>query len=76
MQRHLAYQFETTQQASRFYHDIKSGDIESVKVRFHPDNYTVLSTYSEVPSGGFDNTSSKLDELSEVHGGREVAARL
>jgi len=76
MQRHLAYKFDSTQRAARFYHDIKSGDVMSVQVRFHPDNYTVLTTYREVHSGGFDDTSSKLDELSEVHGGWEVVARL
>lgn len=76
MQRHLAYQFESTQQAARFYHDIKSGAVASVQVRFHPDNYTVLTTYREAHSGGFDDTSSQLDELSEVHHGREVAVSL
>jgi len=76
MERHLAYQFDSTQQAARFYHDIKSGTVASVKVRLHPDNYTVLTTYREAHSGGFDDTSSKLDELSEVHHGWEVTVSL
>ena len=76
MQRHLAYQFDTTQSASRFYYNIKSGDVEVLQQRFHPDNYTVQVTYAESHCGAFDSTSSQLDELAEHHDGREVAAQL
>lgn len=74
MKRHIRYQFQTTQQASRFYTALRSGyceTIEPLDVRQHPDNFCVEASYEDNPSG-FDVTAASMDELAETHAGWEI----
>lgn len=71
MDTQLIYAFDSTQVANRFLNTLKNWSVADVNASFHNGNYQVKVTYQYV-TGGFDRTSSELDDLASRMGGREV----
>lgn len=68
----VIYRFESAQVATRFLNTLTHWAVADVDARYHEGNFMVKVTY-EYASGGFDTTSSELDDLAARHGGYEVS---
>jgi hypothetical protein len=71
METQIVYAFMTGQQANRFLNALKVWNVADVQVKLFrgADKVKVSYYFSE---DGFDATSSQLDELAEVYGGKEL----
>ncbi len=72
METQIIYAFATGQQATRFLNTLKVWSVADVKVKLHRGADKVKVSYY-FSGEGFDATSSQLDELAEVYGGRELS---
>jgi hypothetical protein len=70
METQIVYAFSTGQLASRFLNRLKVWNGPEVKVKLYRGSESVKVSYY-FDGKGFDATSSQLDELAEVYGGRE-----
>lgn len=71
MKTEISYQFETSQIANRFLHELKDWPVNNVKTRLFNGGDSVKVSY-EYDEGGFDYTIAELDDLAARHGGQEV----
>ena len=71
MQVQIAYQFDSEQDAYRFLNSLKHWPVAEVDARFYRGADSVKVSY-EYAAGGFDATSSELDDLAARHNGREI----
>ena len=67
----IKYQFGNAQDATRFLNTLTPWSETTVKARFYDSDSSVIVTYEQNPRT-FDYTCSKLDELAESMGGREL----
>ncbi len=71
METQIIYAFSTGQQATRFLNALKVWSVAEVKVKLYRGSDKVMVTYY-FSDDGFDATSSQLDALADVYGGREL----
>lgn len=71
MQVQLVYQFPTAQIANRFLNDVNASRQHDMKAKLYRGSNKVEVSY-QYTDGGFDSTSSELDDLAYKYGGSEV----
>ncbi|WP_028470464.1 hypothetical protein [Neptunomonas japonica] len=71
METQIVYAFVTGQQANRFLNALKVWSVADVQVKLYRGADKVKVSYYFAEEG-FDSTSSQLDELAEVYGGKEL----
>ncbi|KTD95697.1 hypothetical protein [Pseudoalteromonas sp. H71] len=71
MKTEISYQFESSQVANRFLHELKNWSVNDVKTRLFNGGDSVKVSY-DYDETGFDYTIAELDDLAEQLGGKEV----
>lgn len=67
----VTYRFKSSQVANRFSHTLKDWHVNQVKTRLLNGGDCVKVIY-QCDDSGFDFTQAQLDDLAELHGGKEV----
>ncbi|MBB1371490.1 hypothetical protein [Pseudoalteromonas sp. SR45-4] len=71
MKTEISYRFESSQVANRFIHLLKNWPINDVKTKLFNGGNCVKVNY-DYDESGFDYTVAELDDLAEIHGGKEI----
>jgi len=73
METHIAFSFNSAQDADRFLNRLKNDNVLDVCVKRYKGSKSILVSYYLPQNGVFDTTCTQLDTLAESMGGREIA---